>query len=54
LSKYSTGQENDGKQGNHDKEKIDGPKQVGTNDWKTTFGFILSRQILTQPRGSEN
>jgi hypothetical protein len=35
-------------------EKIDGPKQVGTNDGKTTFGFVLSRQILTQPRGSEN
>jgi hypothetical protein len=30
------------------------PKQVGTNDGKTTFGFVLSRYILTQPRGSEN
>jgi hypothetical protein len=35
-------------------EKIDGPKQVGTNDGKSTFGSVLSRQILTQPRGSEN
>jgi hypothetical protein len=26
------GQENDGKQGIHGKEKIDGRKQVGTND----------------------
>jgi hypothetical protein len=50
----TAGQENDGKQGVHGKEKIDGPWQVGTNDGKTTFGSVLSRQILTQPRGSEN
>jgi hypothetical protein len=36
------------------RKKIDGPKQVGTNDGKTIFGSVLSRQILTQPRGSEN
>jgi hypothetical protein len=50
----TAGQENDGKQGIHVKENNYGPKQVGTNDEKTTFGFVLSRQILTQPRGSEN
>jgi len=45
---------NDGQQGIHVQERIDGPKQVGTNDGKTTFGFVLSRQILTQRRGFEN
>jgi protein involved in polysaccharide export with SLBB domain len=29
-------------------------RQVGTNDGKTTFGFVLSRQIPTQPRESDN
>jgi hypothetical protein len=50
----TAGQENDGQQGIHGKETIDGPKQVGTNDRKTTFGSVLSRQILTQPRETEN
>jgi hypothetical protein len=43
-------QETDGYKWIHVQEGIDGPKQVGTNDGKATFGFVLSRQILTQPR----
>jgi hypothetical protein len=49
----TAGQENEGKQGIHVQERIDGPMQVGTNDGEITFGFVLPRQILTQPRGSE-
>ena len=36
------------------RNKNDGPKQVDKNVGKTTFGFVLSRKILPQPRGSEN
>ena len=32
----------------HVPESIDGPKQVCTDDGKTTLGFILSREIFTE------
>jgi hypothetical protein len=41
-------------QRNHVPESIDGPKQGCTDDGKTTLGFILSREIFTESRRSEN
>jgi hypothetical protein len=38
----------------HGPESIDGPKQACTDDGKTTLGFILSREIFTESRQSEN
>ena len=35
-------------------ESIDGSKQVCTDDEKTTLGFILSREVFTESRRSEN
>ena len=51
---YKDTPEQQDKRTKDNKGRVDGPKQVSTNDGKTTFGFVLSRQILTQPRGSEN
>jgi hypothetical protein len=42
----TAGQENDGKQGVHGKEKIYGPRQVGTNDGKTTFDLFCQDKYL--------
>ena len=38
----------------HVPESIDGPKQVCTDDGKTTLGLILSWEIFTESRQSEN
>jgi hypothetical protein len=38
----------------HVPESIDGPKQVCTDDRKTTLGFSLSKEIFTESRRSEN